>query len=135
MKSFCESITATGSSPWCVRILTDNGLFFGGGVDTESLCGRVRVGSGWDLNVKFDPDRPNICHVCKGFLDDTEIIRTYVVEYDHAISYAGQDFSEARLIVRGSNKISVWESGRWLGNMNFDGAWVFKTKHLDTAGS
>ena len=69
MKSFCESIHATGISPWCVRMLTDKGTFLGGGVDTESLCGRVRVGLGWDLNVKFDPDSPNICPKCKELLD------------------------------------------------------------------
>lgn len=68
MKSFCESVWATGSSPWCVRILTDKGLFPGGGVDSASLCGRVHVGRGWDIPVKFDPDSPNICQGCKELL-------------------------------------------------------------------
>ncbi len=115
-----------------MRVLTDKGPKFGGGVDTPSLCGRVGVGLGWDLNVKFDPDSSSICSKCKELLD---VIRTYVVESDHAILYAGQNFSEARSVICGFNKIYVWEAGLWLGYMDVEGAWIFKTKHLDTASS
>lgn len=49
--SFCESVTATGRSPWHLRWLDAAGPKFGGGVTTSSLCGHVRKGMGWDLGV------------------------------------------------------------------------------------
>lgn len=49
--AFCESVTATSLSPWCLRWLDEAGPKFGGGVTTPSLCGRVRKGLGWDLAV------------------------------------------------------------------------------------
>lgn len=63
--SFCEPVHVTGPDPWCVRILTDAGLKFGGGVDTESLCGRVRKGQGWDVKVKFDAEHEHMCSRCR----------------------------------------------------------------------
>jgi len=62
--SFCESVTASSLSPWCVRKLTSAGKKLGGGVDTESLCGRVRLGSGWDLDVEFSVNHPMFCTKC-----------------------------------------------------------------------
>jgi len=50
--SFCESIHATSLSKWHIRRLTDEGPKHGGGIDTDSLCGRVEKGRGWDLEVK-----------------------------------------------------------------------------------
>lgn len=47
--SYCESVTASGSSPWHIRRLTDAGRKTGGGIDTDSLCGRVKAPYGWDL--------------------------------------------------------------------------------------
>ena len=47
--SFCESTFATGRSPWHLRKLSSVGPKFGGGIDTPSLCGLVKVG--WDLEV------------------------------------------------------------------------------------
>lgn len=48
--AFCEPVFAGSLSKWCIRKLTAKGLKPTGGVDTESLCGRVkpRIG-GWDI--------------------------------------------------------------------------------------
>ncbi len=65
--SFCESVTATGSSPWCIRILTDQGRKLGGGIDTPSLCGRVQPppkSNGWDIGVRFSDHHPLACPRC-----------------------------------------------------------------------
>jgi hypothetical protein len=50
--AFCESLFASGASPWHVRPLTDAGLKPGGGADTASLCGH-RVS--WDLRFPITP--------------------------------------------------------------------------------
>lgn len=68
--SFCESVVAGPLSPWHIRELTDNGKKLGGGIDTGSLCGRVRAG--WDLErdvVGYPLDvvtdgRRHVCKVC-----------------------------------------------------------------------
>ena len=64
--SFCESVHATSISPWCIRKLTDIGRKLGGGVDTESLCGRVEKVKGWDLSVELDNHHlnNNACKKC-----------------------------------------------------------------------
>ncbi len=65
--SFCESVTATSRSPWCIRVLTEQGQKLGGGVDTPSLCGRVQPppkGNGWDLPVVFTVHHPSACPKC-----------------------------------------------------------------------
>jgi hypothetical protein len=51
--TFCEPVWVTGPSPWCIRKPSPVGPKFGGGVDTPSLCGRVPVGQGWDLEVRI----------------------------------------------------------------------------------
>jgi hypothetical protein len=48
--AFCESVAATGASPWRIRELSERGLKLGGGADTLALCGRDLHG-GWDLEV------------------------------------------------------------------------------------
>jgi hypothetical protein len=53
--SFCESVTATSYSPWHIRQLTKEGKKLGGGVDTPSLCGRVKKMKGWDLETDINP--------------------------------------------------------------------------------
>lgn len=62
--SFCESVHATGASKWHLRLLTDAGQKFGGGIDTPSLCGRVQVG--WDINVPLSIHHltQNCCPKC-----------------------------------------------------------------------
>lgn len=55
--SFCEPDTVAGAAPWCLRPLTEAGQKFGGGVDTGSLCGRVRARHGWDIDVPVTKDR------------------------------------------------------------------------------
>lgn len=62
--SFCESVTATSISPWCIRPLTTEGRKPGGGVDTPSLCGRVKEKMGWDLEIPFGVNHPKACPGC-----------------------------------------------------------------------
>ena len=47
---FCETQYATGTTPWHIRPLTENGIKLGGGADTKSLCGRE---VSWDLEVEM----------------------------------------------------------------------------------
>jgi hypothetical protein len=49
--SFCESVHATGESPWHLRRLTSSGRKLRGDVDTDSLCGLVESPDGWDVDV------------------------------------------------------------------------------------
>ena len=48
--SFCETVTATGSSPWHIRKLSDNGPKYGGEADTPALCGRTVA---WDVDCEM----------------------------------------------------------------------------------
>ena len=77
---FCESVTGIG--PWHIRKLSKNGLKLGGGIDTPSLCGRIRPlgdhtqervgGGGWDLEVRITSGhlipppgaKPHVCQAC-----------------------------------------------------------------------
>ena len=58
--SLCESVHASGESPWHIRRLTDVGRKLGGGIDTGSLCGLVK--QGWDLKVEIDEH--HLSHAC-----------------------------------------------------------------------
>lgn len=58
--SFCESMYATGSSPWHVRLLTEKGRKLGGGADTSALCGRQVA---WDLSVELT--QHHLTHCCR----------------------------------------------------------------------
>lgn len=60
--AFCESVWASGRSPWHLRPLTDKGLKLGGGIDTSSLCGRVRSPNGWDVEVSMTEQ--HLAHAC-----------------------------------------------------------------------
>ncbi len=51
--TFCEPACVSGFGLWCIRKTTEKGPKFGGGVDTHSLCGRVKAHKGWDLNVRI----------------------------------------------------------------------------------
>lgn len=69
--SFCEPSTAGPCAPWCIRKLTAAGQKFGGGVDTPSLCGRVKPcgeggADGWDVrcDVNIEQHRQMICKRC-----------------------------------------------------------------------
>lgn len=57
--AFCESVAATGRSPWHIRELTAVGKKVTGGADTNSLCDRKM---GWDLNVKITTH--HLTHTC-----------------------------------------------------------------------
>lgn len=61
--SFCETASATGSSQWHIRRLTERGRYFGGGADTYTLCGRKPL---WDLNVDLSDHhlKQNCCNRC-----------------------------------------------------------------------
>jgi len=62
--AFCESVTATSTSPWHIRKLTDQGLKTGGGADTKALCGRE---VSWDVNCEICPVlliQPDVCGKC-----------------------------------------------------------------------
>jgi hypothetical protein len=50
--SFCESVAASGRSPWHIRRVTDKGRKLSGGADTPTLCGRDLHG-GWDLSSEI----------------------------------------------------------------------------------
>lgn len=62
--SFCESVTASSISPWHLRKLTKVGRKLGGGIDTPSLCERVK--QGWDLEVEITEFHleKNTCRDC-----------------------------------------------------------------------
>ena len=73
--TYCESVHATGNSPWHIRKLDQAGLKLTGGLTTPSLCGRVkpfnidakdRGFGGWDLNVKIMPVHDQ--HTCAACL-------------------------------------------------------------------
>jgi hypothetical protein len=59
--AFCESVTGIGR--WHIRKLSAAGLKLGGGIDTPTLCGRIRPmgdegggrrgGGGWDLEARI----------------------------------------------------------------------------------
>jgi len=65
--SFCESVTASGRSPWHLRWLDKAGPKFGGGVTTPSLCGHVRKGMGWDLEVAITAQA--LADACSGCVE------------------------------------------------------------------
>jgi len=58
--SFCETVTATATSPWHIRKLTEKGKKLGGGADSLALCG---IMVSWDL--KTDIDEIHLKHACK----------------------------------------------------------------------
>ena len=63
--SFCESVHAGPLSLWHLRKLTEVGKKLGGGIDTPSLCGRVK--RGWDLEVDINEFHiaNNTCPDCR----------------------------------------------------------------------
>jgi len=65
--TFCESVFATGRSRWHIRRTTDVGPKFGGGIDTDSLCGHVKAGRGWDLEVRITEQ--HLEHACPGCVE------------------------------------------------------------------
>lgn len=54
--TFCEPVIAGPNAPWCIRPVSSAGRKYGGGIDTASLCGRVKpfdLGGqgGWDVRT------------------------------------------------------------------------------------
>jgi len=88
--SFCEPVSAGPLAPWCIRPLTAAGKKLSGGVDTSSLCGRVKPpsaagGNGWDINrpvercmldaVYGHPGNPRIvCQKCVAKLREGDLL-------------------------------------------------------------
>ena len=87
--SFCESVTATSISPWCIRPLTEQGMKLSGGVDTPSLCGRVETRMGWDVANPVDVDDPKACPKCVELLKQKRRRRMWEIEQE-----LGSDFTE-----------------------------------------
>lgn len=58
--SFCETVTANGRTPWHIRKLSEAGPKYGGGADTEALCGRKVA---WDVQVEINEF--HVAHACK----------------------------------------------------------------------
>lgn len=57
--SFCETMFASGVTPWHIRKLTTVGRKLGGGADTPSLCGKDVA---WDLSVEITSH--HLTHCC-----------------------------------------------------------------------
>lgn len=86
--SFCEGVSASGSSPWHIRPLEKSQeLRLSGGIDTDSLCTVVRAPSGWDCGrfsaeaVRQDRRGFRICHRCKDLYED--YLRVGDLYYEH----------------------------------------------------
>lgn len=81
--AFCESVHAMPLGSWHIRRIGEAGLKLGGGIDTPSLCGKLRPfgdnsaerrgTGGWDLRVRILPrhleaapkgERPICCPEC-----------------------------------------------------------------------
>ena len=61
--SFCETVTASGTTPWHIRKLTARGRKLTGGADTPALCGRE---VSWDLDVSITAHHlGHCCPKCK----------------------------------------------------------------------
>lgn len=56
----------------------------------------------------------------------------YIVKDYDTVTYAGTNFKEATSHTKGSDHISVWKDGKWIGDKTYNGKWSFKTKwHKD----
>lgn len=64
--AFCESVHATGTSPWHIRKVGPEGLKCAGGIGNNSLCDRVKAPYGWDLEVKISEEYLKSVNICKG---------------------------------------------------------------------
>lgn len=62
--SFCESMCAWPGSPWHIRVLTNKGRKLGGGIDTGSLCGLVKMGGDLDVDINEYHLNNNTCQGC-----------------------------------------------------------------------
>ena len=79
-------------------------------------------------------DRASVDRVVMPSYRDRRFTRAiYVVEDDHAIKYAGESFMAARDVLRGSQNVVVWMDGKWMGYVDANGDWAFKTQHNPAA--
>lgn len=70
--SFCEAVTASNISPWCIRELSAKGRMLSGGIDSDSLCGRVRSPYGWDIDARVFASHPHACAKCGAILNSKQ---------------------------------------------------------------
>jgi hypothetical protein len=68
--SFCESVNAGSASLWHIRKLATH-MFFGGGCDTDALCGKRVSPYGWDMPVSVGL-RKTICPKCLELLEKNQ---------------------------------------------------------------
>lgn len=102
-----------------------------------ALCALIRrdgltpgVRSAIEQLAGVNPENPHIEPVLE-ILDEAEREVIFVVEDDHAILYAGTEFEGACNVIQGGNLVDVWCNGKLLGEVDFNGKWVFKTGHCD----
>jgi hypothetical protein len=76
---YCESVHASSRSPWHIREVTEQGLKLGGGIDTPSLCSRVK--SGWDLEVRITGKHAG--HTCPACLEIHQKLTHHQQEKSH----------------------------------------------------
>jgi hypothetical protein len=66
--SFCETVTASGSTPWHIRPLSATGRKLSGGADTDALCGRKVA---WDVGVPLTVFHlSRCCWKCRRIFDE-----------------------------------------------------------------
>ena len=53
----------------------------------------------------------------------------YVVEDYQAIKYVGNDFMKAKAALRGPLNIEVWLDDEWIGQVDRNAQWVFRTRY------
>ena len=85
MCSFCESVHASGSSPWHIRELTKAGKFLGGGADTLALCGRKVC---WDLETEINEHHlKHCCQKCREIYEDRDLAELAELEREYENKY------------------------------------------------
>lgn len=61
-------------------------------------------------------------------------MKIFIVMDHGVVDYAGHDFSNAKRKVKGGSKIKVWQNNVWIGDIDTNGDWVFKTKYYKETG-
>jgi len=77
-------VAASGTSPWHIRALEKSKeRKLAGGIDTNSLCQRVKAPSGWDVGVEFmdHVNGDHICRTCKDLFIDYHRTGSLYIEH------------------------------------------------------
>ena len=68
--AFCETMFASGVTPWHIRKLGPAGRKLGGGADTPSLCGKDVA---WDLSVEITAHHlTHCCLYCRQIFEEPQ---------------------------------------------------------------